>query len=62
MTSPVTPLLKIVSIVLGPGITGSVKHLVRAASDDFFLDLGGAAEDQLDGQVLEAGLWDCWTA
>lgn len=26
-----------------------------------FLDLGGAAEDRLDGQVLEmAGLWDCW--
>jgi hypothetical protein len=44
--------------------TGFVEVLVRlqaeAAGDDFFLDLGGAAEDRLDGQVLEmAGLWDC---
>ena len=43
--------------------TGFVEVLVRpqaeAAGNDFFLDLGGAAEDRLDGQVLEmAGLWD----
>jgi len=33
----------------------------KAASDDLLLDFSGAAEDRLDGQVLEmAGLWDCW--
>jgi hypothetical protein len=53
------------NIVSESGSTGFVEDLVRlqaeAAGDDFFLDLGGAAEDRLDGQVLEmAGLWDCW--
>ena len=47
------------------GSTDFVENLVglqtEATGDDFFLDLGGAAEDRLDGQVLEmAGLWDCW--
>ena len=52
-------------IVSECGSTDFVEDLVRlqaeAAGDDFLLDLGGAAEDRLDGQVLEmAGLWDCW--
>jgi hypothetical protein len=34
-----------------------VRLQAEAAGDDFFLDLDGAAEDRLDGQVLEmAGL------
>jgi hypothetical protein len=41
------------------GSTGFIEDLVRlpdeAAADDFFLDLGGAAEDQLDVALL--GQW-----
>jgi hypothetical protein len=53
------------NIVSEIGSTDFVEVLVglqaEAAGDDFFLDLGGAAEDRLDGQVLEmASLWDCW--
>jgi hypothetical protein len=53
------------NILLATECTDFVEGLVRlqaeAAGDDFFLDFGGAAEDRLDGQVLEmAGLWDCW--
>jgi hypothetical protein len=40
------------NIALGTGCTDFVNDLVRlqtkVASDDFFLDLGGAAEDRLD--------------
>jgi hypothetical protein len=40
------------NIALGTGCTDFVNDLIRlqikVASDDFFLDLGGAAEDRLD--------------
>src|SRR5271163_1636501 len=43
------------NIALGTGCTDFVNDLVRlqaeAAGDDFFLDLGGAAEDRLDAAV-----------